>query len=426
MTELLIILLVIAISAFFSGSEIGFVSANRLKLEIKARKKTLSGRYLNYFVRNPETYLSTTLIGNNIANVVYATLMALFLVSPVTAYYLDLFGNEPSEVTVLLIQTIIASLIIMMLGEVMPKAIFRIHSDFLISILAVPLKFFNWLFTPFIYISNKAARLLISLFQPDSDYADRVFRRQDMEMLLQEIGDDEGSDMDRDDSEILSNVLELSNKRVRESMIPRTDIVAVNKNASLKEVTNTFVSSGVSRLPVYDENIDDIIGVVFAYDLFKKPKNLNEIIRPVKLIPSSQKSKDLLSEFQKLNISLAIVIDEYGGTAGLVTIEDLLEEVVGDIQDEYDIEGTVMKKIAPYTYIISGNTHIDELTERFPEIDLQRKSNGYETVAGYIISATGRIPQVNEEIVLDRHKFIISKATHSRIESIKLTIIGDH
>ncbi|MEX0685577.1 MAG: hemolysin family protein [Balneolales bacterium] len=425
MTEILIILLVITASAFFSGSEIGFVSANRLKLEIKARKDTLSGRYLNYFVRNPESFLSTTLIGNNIANVAYATLMALFLVSPITSYYLKVFGNPPSDVTVLLIQTVIASFLIMMLGEIMPKAIFRIHSDFLISLFAVPLKVFNWLFTPFIYISNRAASVLIGLFQKNTDYAERVFRRQDLEMLLQEIGDDETSDIDRDDSEILSNVLELSNKRVRETMIPRTDIVAINKNATLQEVMNTFVSSGVSRLPVFDENIDDIIGVVFAYDLFKKPKSLNEIIRPVKLIPSSQKSKDLLTEFQKLNISLAIVIDEYGGTAGLVTIEDLLEEVVGDIQDEYDIEATVMKKIAPDTYIISGNTHIEELTEKYPEIELERKSNGYETIAGYIISAVGRIPQVNEEIVLGPYKFIISKATLSRIESIKLTRIGD-
>lgn len=423
MIELLIILLVITVSAFFSGSEIGFVSANRLKLELKARKNTLSGRYLNYFVRNPESFLSTTLIGNNIANVAYATLMALFLVSPITVNYLELFGRQPSDVTILLIQTVIASFVIMMLGEVMPKALFRIHSDFLISILAVPLKFFNWLFAPFIYISNKAAGFIIKLFQPDSDSEERVFRRQDLEMLLQEIGDDESSDIDRDDSEILSNVLELSTKRVRETMIPRTEIVAIHKKASLKEVMNTFVSSGVSRLPVYDENIDDIIGVVFAYDLFKKPKNLNEIIRPVKLIPSSQKSKDLLTEFQKLKISLAIVIDEYGGTAGLVTIEDLLEEVVGDIQDEYDTEETVMKKIGPDSFIISGNTHIDELTEKYPEIDLERKSNGYETIAGYIISATGRIPQVNEEVVLGGHKFIISKATLSRIETVRLIII---
>ncbi|MEX0771579.1 MAG: hemolysin family protein [Balneolales bacterium] len=425
MTELLIILLVIIVSAFFSGSEIGFVSANKLKLELKARKSTLRGRHLNYFVHNPEAFLSTTLIGNNIVNVVYATLMALFLVSPITAYYFDIFGQQPSEVIVLLIQTLIASLIIMMLGEVMPKALFRVHSDTLISLFAVPLKIFNWLFSPFIYISNKAVSFLIGLFQPNFKTEERVFRRQDIEMLFQEIGKGEPTDIDREESEILSNVLELSTKRVRESMIPRTDIVAVKKDASLQEVMNTFVSSGVSRLPVFDENIDDITGVVFAYDLFKKPKNLHEIIRPVKLIPSSQKSRDLLTEFQKLKISLAIVIDEYGGTAGLVTIEDLLEEVVGDIRDEYDAVEPVTKKIAPDTYLISGNTHIDELTEKYPEIELERKSNGYETVAGYITSATGRIPKVNEEVVLGLHKFIISKATQSRIESVKLIIMTD-
>ncbi|MEX2398208.1 MAG: DUF21 domain-containing protein, partial [Balneolales bacterium] len=218
MTETLIILLVITVSAFFSGSEIGFVSANRLKLEIRARKNTLSGRYLNYFVRNPEAFLSTTLIGNNIVNVLYATLMALFLASPITLYYSEFFGQQPSEVTLLLIQTIIASLVIMMLGEVMPKALSRVHSDFLIALFAIPLKVCNWLFTPFIYISNIAASYLIGFFQPGSKTEERVFRRQDIEMLFQEIGEGDTSDIDREDSEILSNVLELSTKRVRESM----------------------------------------------------------------------------------------------------------------------------------------------------------------------------------------------------------------
>lgn len=423
MNEWLVIALVILMSAFFSGSEIGFVSANRLKLEIKSRKNTLSGRYLSGFVKDPEMFLSTTLVGNNIVNVLYATLMSIFLTSPIVAYYGFLVDGVPSEFTVLVIQTIIASIVIMIFGEIIPKGIFRIHSDFLISLFAVPLQFFNWVFRPLIYISNVSAQWIINLIQPGAEPAEQVFRRQDIEMLLREIGDDSETDIDRDDSMILSNVLELSTKRVKETMIPRTEIVAVEKNASLDEVLQNFVSSGYSKIPVYEDNIDNIIGVVFAYDLFKQPEKLKEIIRPVKMVPGSQKSKRLLSDFQRLNISVAIVIDEYGGTAGMVTIEDLLEEVVGDIQDEYDSEETIMKRIAANTYVLSGDVEIDHLNEKFPEINIGDDNPEYETVAGYIINQLGRIPTVNEEVVIDNFKIIISKATQSRIETVKLIIM---
>ncbi len=418
----LLVAITILLSAFFAGSEIGYVSANRLKLEISARKKTLRGRVMAYFLKNPEAFLSTTLIGNNIVNVIYATLMALFLVHPVSGLYFLLFDGYPSDIVVLLIQTLIASLIIMIFGEIIPKVVFRINSEALIFNLVVIHRVLNVLFRPFIYIANGVAGLLIRFFIGQSESSEQVYRRQDIEMLLRELGNSEESDIDRDDSELLTNVLQLSNKRVRESMIPRTDIVAVEKHASIQEALQKFVSSGFSKLPVYDESIDNVIGVVFAYDLFKRPKKLNELIRPVKHIPSSQKSKDLLSEFQRLNISLAIVIDEYGGTAGLVTTEDLLEEVVGDIQDEYDMEDTVIKKISHDTYILSGDVPLQELQEKYPSTKLPSRSNNYETVAGYIINETGRIPKVNEEIVIGDHKFIISKAKQSRIETVKMTL----
>ncbi len=420
MNEWLLIAITILLSAFFAGSEIGYVSANRLKLEIRARKKTLRGRVMSYFLKDPEAFLSTTLIGNNVVNVVYATLMALFLVQPVSSAYFELFEAWPSDFVVLLIQTLIASLVIMIFGEVVPKVVFRLNSEALIFNLAIIHRVLNVVFLPFIYLANGVAGRLIKLLISQSEHSEQVYRRQDIEMLLRELGDSEESDIDRDDSEILTNVLQLSNKRVRESMIPRTDIVAVEKNADLQEVLQKFVSSGFSKIPVYDESIDNVIGVVFAYDLFKQPKQLNEIIRPVKHIPSSQKSKDLLSEFQRLNISLAIVIDEYGGTAGLITTEDLLEEVVGDIQDEYDMEDTVIKKISHNTYILSGDVPLHELSEKYPSVSWPARNHNYETVAGYIINEIGRIPKVNEEIVIGDHKFIISKAKQSRIETVKL------
>lgn len=423
MTELLLIILTIILSGFFSGSEIAFVSANRLKLEIESRKDSLAGRNVNYFVQNPQTFLTTTLVGNNIVNVVYATLMTIFLVGPITEIYSQWVGSLPSSATVLVIQTIIASVIIMLFGEILPKALFRIHADWWMKAVAVPQKICNWIFRPLIYIADKASDIIIRLINPEIDRSGRVFRRQDVELIFSELRDTGGEDLDKEDSEILHNVLELSNKRVKESMIPRTDIVAVEKNTSIEETLKLFISSGFSKLPVYQESIDDIIGVIFAYDLFSNPKNLTEIMRPIKLVPVSQKSKDLLSEFRSSNISVAVVIDEYGGTAGMVTIEDLLEEVVGDIQDEYDTEEHFVKKLSGNTYILSGGVEIEDLIAEHPEIELPEESNEYETVAGYIINTLGRIPKVNEELLIDGHKFIISKATPSRIETIKLVIL---
>lgn len=423
MLELSFILITIILSAFFSGSEIAFVTSNRLKLEIESRKNSWTGKVVNRFVRNPEAFLTTILVGNNIVNVVYATLMVLFLADPIANTYLLWMGRQPSPATLLIIQTIIASVIIMLFGEIIPKVLFRIHADWWVKIVAIPQQFFYWLLRPFIAITNQASSLVIKLVQLDSAPAGQIFRRQDVALVFKELRDAGGSDLDKEDSEILHNVLELSNKRVKESMIPRTDIVAIEKNTSIEETLKVFISSGFSKLPVYQETIDDIIGVIFAYDLFSNPGKLTEIMRPIKLVPASQKSKDLLSEFRKSNISVAVVIDEYGGTAGMVTIEDLLEEVVGDIQDEYDTEDLIMKKLSEKTYVVSGGVEIEDLLDAYPEINLPVETSGYETLAGYIINTLGRIPKVNEELLLDGNKFIISKATPSRIETVKVVVL---
>ncbi len=423
MNEWLLILITILLSAFFAGSEIGYVSSNRLKLEIRARKGNLRSKVLSFFLKKPEAFLSTTLVGNNIVNVIYATMMALFLLKPVSETWFRLFDTVPSEMVILLLQTLIASVVIMIFGEIIPKVIFRINSEGLIYNLAIVHRGLYFVFMPFIHAANGVAERLIRLFIPLSESSEQIYRRQDIEMLLRELGESEESEIDRDDSEILTNVLKLSNKRVRESMIPRTEIVAVEKNADLQEVLQKFVSSGFSKIPVYEETIDNVIGVVFAYDLFKGPANLSDIIRPVKHIPSSQRSKNLLTEFQKLNISMAIVIDEYGGTAGLITTEDLLEEVVGDIQDEYDMEDRVIRRVSPKSFLLSGHVPLEELGEKYPDLPLPERTANYETVGGFIIHEIGRIPKENEEIQIDRYKFVISKARQSRIETVRMTLL---
>jgi len=421
--EIAIILATIFASGFFSGSEIAFVSANRLRLEIESRKGSLVSRSLAFFNENPETFLTTTLVGNNILNVLYATLMAIFLLEPVQSIYEGWWGDPPSTAMVLFIQTIIASVLIMIFGEILPKAIFRIQADFMVKVVAVPLRFLNIVLRPLISVANSASGVLVNMLKSGTERSEKVFRRQDVEMILKELRDTGGGeDLDQDDSQILHNVLELSNKRVKETMVPRTEMVAVDQNATLEEIQKTFIASGFSKIPVYQDNIDDITGVVFAYDLFDAPKSIADIIRPVKLIPASKKSKDLLAEFRQSNSSVAIVIDEYGGTAGMVTIEDLIEEVVGDIQDEYDQEDEFIKQIDLDTFILSGNVELDELQEKFPEIDLKENSDEFETVAGYIINHIGRIPKVNEELFIQGNKFIISKATPNRLDTVKLIL----
>ncbi|TVR17111.1 MAG: HlyC/CorC family transporter [Balneolaceae bacterium] len=427
MPEILYIVIVILISAFFSGSEMAFVTANKLKLEIESRKDTFRGRSLAYFSDNPEKFLSTTLVGNNIINVAYATLMAIFLAEPIRALYSSVLAEVPSAAMVLFLQTVVASVLILLFGEILSKAIFRVMADHIIKVIAIPLRITEYLLWPLIYLSNSASGFLIRLLKIDNERSDKVFRRQDVEMIFRELKESGGSkDIDHDDSEILHNVLELSNKRVRETMVPRTEIIAVEKSASLQDLKKAFIESGYSKIPVYQDTIDDIIGVVFAYDMFSNPKDISEIIRPVKLIPSSKKSKDLLTEFRQSNISVAVVIDEYGGTAGMVTIEDLIEEVVGDIQDEYDKESEIIKKINQNTFLLSGSVELDDLEDYYPEISFNYEEDEFETVAGYIIHHTGRIPKVNEEILINGNTFIITKATQSKLETVKLvTGTGD-
>ncbi len=422
--EWLLIIATILLSGFFSGSEIAFVTANKLKLEVASRKRNVVASSLNFFKENPETFLTTTLVGNNIINVLYATLMAIFLISPINYYSEIWFNHSPTDFEILLVQTIIASVLIMLFGEILPKAIFRAQADFMVSLIAIPLRIFYFLLRPLISFANGSSNILIKWLVPNAEPASSLYRRQDVELIFKELRESGGSeDIDQDDSEILHNVLELSSKRVKDSMIPRIEIEAVDKKTSLDEVLDLFIKSGHSKLPVYQDSIDDVIGVVFAYDLFNNPKTLSEIIRPVKLVPSSKKSKDLLTEFRQTKLSVAIVLDEYGGTAGMVTIEDLLEEVVGDIQDEHDIDDDIMKKLSPNTFVISGNVEIEELSSRFPEIELPVEPSEYDTVAGYIINTLGRIPTVNEEVLIGDKKFIISKATQSRIETVKLILI---
>ena len=424
MNEWLLILGTLILSGFFSGSEIAFVTANKLKLEVASRRTNMIAKAIEFFKNRPESFLTTTLVGNNIVNVVYATLMAIFLANPIQEIYLQYMGEVPSDLMVLSLQTVLASVLIMVFGEIVPKVIFRAQADTLVRFIALPLRVLHIALRPLIVIADSASKQLIRLISSETEDPSSIYRRQDVERIVQELRDSGGNgDLDQEDSEILHNVLELSNKRVKESMVPRIDIEAVEKGTSIEDISQLFISSGHSKLPVYKDSIDDVIGVVYAYDLFNRPKTVQEILRPIKLVPYTKKSKDLLAEFRQENLSVAIVLDEYGGTAGMVTIEDVLEELVGDIQDEHDVEDEIMKRISEHSYVVSGNVEIEELNQAFEEINLPEQPTEYDTIAGFIINHLGRIPRVNEECVIEGYRFIISKATQSRIETVKLVVL---
>jgi len=420
--EWLLIISTILLSGFYSGSEIAFVSANRLKLEILMRKNSLNASYLTLFVNTPERFLITILVGNNIINVLYATLMTLYLAGPVTRVYTFFFSVQPSSIVLLVIQTIIASVFILFFGEIIPKAIFRSRADWFMRSISIPIRITEFILAPLIYLANISSLAILKLFRVNNQRTQEIFRRQDIELIIEEMQTLQTSDLDSDETELLSNVLELSSKRVRDSMITRTEIIAIEKDTPVEDALKYFVSSGYSKLPMYDESIDNIIGVIFATDLFHRPSELKEIQRTIQFVPSSKRSKDLLTEFRKNNTSMAVVLDEYGGTAGLITIEDLIEEVVGDIEDEYDTTDHLMKKLNENTFILSGMVEIEDLLEKFPELGIE-ESDDYETIAGYIIHHIGRIPKVNEELIIERNKCIISKASPARIETVRIVML---
>lgn len=420
--EWIFVAVLLLLSGFFSGSEIAFVTASKLKLDLQSRKDTSLGRSVLFFLKHPERFLTITLVGNNIVNVAYATIMAISLEGPLINWIEQLSGVAPGPLLILSIQTVIASFLIMFVGEILPKAIFRVHADFFIRIITIPQHILYVLLFPLVWIADYFSGLIQKILPGTSETDVAIYHRADLVQVFQELKDTGAEDLDKEDTEILHNVLELYTKRVKEVMVPRTDIIALDQNASINEVLETFVRSGHSKLPIYNENLDDIVGVVFAYDLFAKPTHLKEVVKEVKMVPSSMRTKDLLSDFQTEKITLAIVLDEYGGTAGLITIEDLLEEVVGDIQDEYDRETFNIKKLSDTEFVIDAGVELEDLREEEPLLPWPEKSDEYETMAGFVIHIIGRLPKVNEEIKFDGFKLIISRATPSRIKTVKLIL----
>ena len=416
--EILFILITLILSAFFSGSEIAFVAANRLRVEVFARRGGMVGRMVSRFLEEPDTLLTTTLVGNNLALVIYSTLVALTLEAPLNSFYSDVIGVEAEALT-LATQTVFASLVVLIIGEIIPKSVMREMANKAVFVLAVPLKITYYLLFPMILIARWTATGIMHLINANSDSFSQ-FMRRDFELMIEESKKTGDLDLDEEESTLLSNVFAMSTIRVKESMCPRTDILALDEGTSIDDLRHSFVASGHSKIPIYHENIDHIVGIAFAYDLFSDPKDLTDILRPATFVPETKLSKELLQEFLATNTSIAIVIDEYGGTAGLVTSEDLLEEIFGDIQDEFDTEQNTLRVVDDNTIIASGRVEIDQLNERS---GFEIPQGDYETVAGYLLERLGSIPEVRDEFELDGYRFAVLRASSNRIDMVRITRI---
>jgi magnesium and cobalt exporter, CNNM family len=415
---LILILVSLLLSAFFSGSEIAFVTANKLRVEVSARRSGPVGKVVSRFLNDPSTLLTTTLVGNNLALVVYSTLFAMYMQPVLESFFAGTLALTGASVYVVILttQTLIASTILLIFCEIIPKSVMREVANSAVFALALPLRFTYFLLLPLIKLAQWSASLMVRMLKAD-DAVISTFMRRDFELMLEESKRNGELDLDQEEGMLVSNVFAMSSIRVKESMIPRTEIIAVEDTATVAELQDTFVKSGYSKIPVYAENIENIVGIAFARDLFEQPRTLNEIIRPATFIPESKLSKKLLQEFLESNTSIAIVIDEYGGVAGLVTREDLLEELFGDIQDEFDNDDHILRRIDDETVLASGRIELDELSE---EMEFDLPDGDYETVAGFLLERLGTIPVAKDEFILDGFRFVILQATSNRVDLVRI------
>lgn len=416
MTVFLLILLMLALSAFFSGSEIAFVTANRLKTEARARQSGRMGKVVQDFLADPGTLLTTTLVGNNIALVVYSMLMSFALEAPLEAFFGGALGLAEPGAWVLIAQTVIAALVVLVLGEVIPKSLLRQPPVRVLLVLAGPLKLTYGVFWVFIKAAGWVSGLFVRMAKGEASTVQQFLQR-DFELVIRESRETGTLDLDEEESEILSNVFELRSLRVKDSMIPRTEIKAVEEGATIEEVRKTFIDTGYSRLPVYRENVDRIVGVVLAHDLFHAPETLASILRPARVVPESKPARDLLFDFLQGGTTLAVAVDEYGGTAGIVTLEDLLEELFGDIRDEHDPVAAPIRRVDDRTVLVHGRVELEALAE---ETGIMLEEGDFDTVAGFVLAHMGSVPAERDAFDHADHRFTIVKASPNRIDAVRI------
>ena len=410
----MIILLSLLCSAFFSGMEIAYVSSNRLNLEIEKKQKGLIPKILSIITKDPSRFISTMLIGNSFALVIYGLFMGQFIID----YLSFLFSPSMNELTVLLLQTIISTLLILIAAEFIPKVLFQIYSNFSMKIFSIPAYIFYIILYPItglvIIISNF---ILKTFFKVNVDESEFSFSKVELENYIENEIDKSDNNLDSE-IEIFQNALELSEIKARDVMVPRAEIIALENTSSIINAKELFVETGFSKIPIYRNSIDNIVGYIHSFDFLKKPQNINEFILPVVFVPEPMLVNDVLEKLTRESKSIAVVIDEYGGTSGIITVEDIVEELFGEIEDEHDNYDLHEKKISEGIYEFSSRLEIEYLNKSY-SLDLP-ESESYDTLGGLIVFNKEEIPKVGDEVLINGYSIQIIHASSSKIEKVVL------
>ena len=414
----IIIISCLVLSAFFSGIEIAYVSANRIFLEIEKNQNNLNSKMISKITKHPSKFIISMLVGNNISLVIYGIFMGERI--------MDLFFQnsiiDVSSLRILLYQTIISTIVILLTAEFLPKVFFQLYSNSLIKFFSIPAAFFYYLFSPITFIITKISDLVLKyFFGSESDKTNFSFSKGELGDYIEEQVDSVPN-KDHLDSEIqiFKNALEFSKLKARDAMVPRTEIIAMEKNCKINKLIELFSSKGISKIPIYNNNIDDIIGYVHAFEMLKKPKTIKNILLPIELIPETIPINEALNRLKIKQKSLAVVIDEYGGTSGILTVEDIVEELFGEIEDEHDLVDHHEVKIDKGKYEFSARLEVNYINEKYG-INLPCDED-YDTLGGLVVHNTEDIPKKNDLVELEHFIFTILEVSSTKIEKIGVQI----
>lgn len=413
----IVIISALVFSAFFSGMEIAFVSANRLRIELDKKHKKFPSGIVSIFINKPTMYITAMLMGNNVALVIYGIYMERML----DPFFTSFVG---SDIGIYLLQILISTIVILIFAEFIPKAVFRLKPNSFLNVFALPVYLFYLISYPVNALINSLSGFLLKkLFKQDIKLKEsQVFNKIDLTNLIKEessptnLGQEDNSQL-----KLFQNALNFSKVKLRDCMVPRTEISAIELNSDLNELKQKFIETRYSKILVYNETIDDIIGYVSSKEYFKNPRKIEDFIIQVSFYPETMSANKLLQNFIKDKKNIAIVVDEFGGTSGIVTIEDIIEEIFGEIEDEHDEAELVHKKLNDTAYLLSGRLEIDFINELY-NLDITT-SDDYDTVAGLILHHNENIPATNEDILIDNFHFKVLKVTKTKLELVKLDII---
>lgn len=415
---IILTIIFLVLSAIFSGMEIAFVSSNKLRIELNKETGVLSSKYISQFNEDAPTFITALLIGNNVALILFS----LFLSELINEEVLKI----SHQFTLLIVQTLISTAIVLIFGEFIPKALFRISPYKSLMIFAVPFRvLLYWFLKPIAFIFSWLSKVMIKFFFPNNFNDDQEgFTSVDLEYYIKELAAGQTSTEDDEiNSDIFEKALYLKETKVRACMVPRTELYGIDQNASIDDLIAMFVETKLSRLLIFDENIDNVIGYIHHIDILRKPKSLQDIIYPIMVIPETMNARDLLTQFTNENKNMAYVVDEHGGTAGLVTLEDLIEEIFGEIQDEHDKDEYIDKSLGDHLYLFSGRLEIDFVNEKY---GLGIPEGEYETIAGYVFLRNENIPEEKDILYIDNFEITIVSATDNRIETLQLKKLPKH